>query len=151
MSCTHHPVPPRPSLSFQLALEVPWDENQMVSLVGTAPESGFSLAQVVRAIPLKELQKMRTLRPISDRGLPGLELHYGSPSTPRAMWVELAQVRSAWTCSLLLAPHTSPFPAQLSLCCCSSLLSLRRRGTLHFPGSKVKLGPSTWLIFNYGK
>uniref|UniRef100_A0A8C0UUE8 FERM domain-containing protein n=1 Tax=Cyanistes caeruleus TaxID=156563 RepID=A0A8C0UUE8_CYACU len=57
---------------------------------------------VSQVIPLKELQKMRTLRPISDGGLPGLELSYGSPSSPRAMWVELSQVRSAWTCTFLL-------------------------------------------------
>lgn len=78
---------------------------------------GFSPSQVVsRVIPLKELQKMRTLRPLSDGGLPGLELNYGSPDSPRAMWVELSQVRSAWTCSFLLAPRKSPSPAQLSLC-----------------------------------
>lgn len=55
---------------------------------------GFSLLQTVsRVIPLKELQRMRTLRPISDGGLPGLELDYGSPDSPKALWVELSQVR----------------------------------------------------------
>ncbi|KAI1232354.1 Unconventional myosin-XV, partial [Lamprotornis superbus] len=47
-------------------------------------------SQVVsRAVALRELQRMRTLRPVSDGALPGLELHYGSPDSPRAMWVEL--------------------------------------------------------------
>lgn len=78
---------------------------------------GFSLWQEVsQAIPLKELQKMRTLKPISDGGLPGLELNYGSPDSPKAMWVELSQVSPAWTCSFLLAPPKLPSSAQLSLC-----------------------------------
>ncbi|XP_058708268.1 unconventional myosin-XVB-like [Poecile atricapillus] len=51
---------------------------------------------VSQVIPLKELQKMRTLRPVSDGGLPGLELSYGSPSSPRAMWVELSQAKELY-------------------------------------------------------
>uniref|UniRef100_A0A8B9GDQ5 Myosin XVB n=1 Tax=Amazona collaria TaxID=241587 RepID=A0A8B9GDQ5_9PSIT len=42
-------------------------------------------------IPLKELQKIRTLRPLSDDGLPGLELNYGSAASPKTMWLELSQ------------------------------------------------------------
>lgn len=89
------------------------------SLAGAAPEGGWWLFpwQVVsRAVPLRELQKLRTLRPVANGGLPGLELHYGSPESPRAMWVELPQVRPACTCSFLLAPPKVPSPAQLSLC-----------------------------------
>ncbi|KAL2297686.1 hypothetical protein Nmel_016240 [Mimus melanotis] len=51
---------------------------------------------VSRAVPLRELQKMRTLRPVSDGGLPGLELHYGSPDNPRAMWLELPQAKELY-------------------------------------------------------
>uniref|UniRef100_A0A8B9I9Y0 MyTH4 domain-containing protein n=1 Tax=Anser brachyrhynchus TaxID=132585 RepID=A0A8B9I9Y0_9AVES len=47
-------------------------------------------------IPLKELQKMRTLRPTSDGGLPGIELNYGSAARTR-LW-SLA----VWSCWLLL-------------------------------------------------
>uniref|UniRef100_A0A8C5IW88 MY15B protein n=1 Tax=Junco hyemalis TaxID=40217 RepID=A0A8C5IW88_JUNHY len=54
---------------------------------------------VSRVVALRELQRMRTLRPLSDGGPPGLELHYGSPDSPRALWLELPQVRSAWACS----------------------------------------------------
>uniref|UniRef100_A0A8C3UIQ3 Myosin XVB n=1 Tax=Catharus ustulatus TaxID=91951 RepID=A0A8C3UIQ3_CATUS len=71
------------------------NKEEIIVVDGTSQE-------VSRAVPLQELQKMRTLRPISDGGLPGLELHYGSPDSPRAMWVELPQVRSACTCSFLL-------------------------------------------------
>ena len=64
----------------------------------------FLLTQAVsRVIPLKELQNMRTLRPVSDGGLPGIELNYGSAARPKTMWLELSQVRSAWTYSFLLA------------------------------------------------
>uniref|UniRef100_A0A8D0FGN2 MyTH4 domain-containing protein n=1 Tax=Strix occidentalis caurina TaxID=311401 RepID=A0A8D0FGN2_STROC len=67
-------------------------------------------------IPLKELQKMRTLRPVSDGGLPGIELNYGSAASPKTMWFELSQVRSAWTYSFFLATQKLPSTAQLSLC-----------------------------------
>lgn len=77
----------------------------------------FLLTQAVsRVIPLKELQNMRTLRPVSDGGLPGIELNYGSAASPKTMWLELSQVRSAWTYSLLLAIQKLPSTAQLSLC-----------------------------------
>ncbi|XP_063265365.1 myosin XVB isoform X2 [Prinia subflava] len=51
---------------------------------------------VSRVIPLKELQRMRTLRPLSNGALPGLELSYGSPGSPGAMWVELAQAKELY-------------------------------------------------------
>lgn len=77
----------------------------------------FLLTQAVsRVIPLKELQNMRTLRPVSDGGLPGIELNYGSAASPKTMWLELSQVRSAWTYSFLLAIQKLPSTAQLSLC-----------------------------------
>ncbi|CAM9695389.1 unnamed protein product [Bubo scandiacus] len=47
-------------------------------------------------IPLKELQKMRTLRPVSDGGLPGIELNYGSAASPKTMWFELSQAKEMY-------------------------------------------------------
>ncbi|XP_068065589.1 myosin XVB isoform X1 [Anomalospiza imberbis] len=61
---------------------------------------------VSRVIPLKELQKMRTLRPISDGGLPGLELHYGSPGSPRALWVELSQAKEMYHTIVVMLDKT---------------------------------------------
>ncbi|KAJ7427469.1 myosin XVB isoform X3 [Willisornis vidua] len=55
-----------------------------------------SISQTVsRVIPLREMQKMRTLRPVSN-GLPGLELNYGSPASPKTMWVELPQAKELY-------------------------------------------------------
>lgn len=77
----------------------------------------FLLTQEVSCvIPLKELQKMRTLQPASDGGLPGIEMNYGSAANPKTMWIELSQVRSAWTYSFLLAVQKLTSTAQLSLC-----------------------------------
>ncbi|KAM6403474.1 myosin XVB [Rhynochetos jubatus] len=47
-------------------------------------------------IPLKELQKMRTMRPISDGGLPGIELNYGSATSPKTMWLELSRAKEMY-------------------------------------------------------
>uniref|UniRef100_A0A8C3IXZ6 Myosin XVB n=1 Tax=Chrysemys picta bellii TaxID=8478 RepID=A0A8C3IXZ6_CHRPI len=55
-------------------------------------------------IPLKEVQRMRTLRPLDDSGVPGLEVNYGSVENPQTMWFELQQVKRAlstacyWPC-----------------------------------------------------
>ncbi|KAF4797358.1 unconventional myosin-XV-like protein [Turdus rufiventris] len=61
---------------------------------------------VSRAVPLQQLQKMRTLRPISDGGLPGLELHYGSPDSPKAMWVELPQAKELYHTIVVILDKT---------------------------------------------
>lgn len=77
----------------------------------------FLLTQEVSCvILLKELQKMRTLRPVSEGGLPGIELSYGSSANPKTMWLELSQVRSAWRHSFRLAMQKLPSTAQQSLC-----------------------------------
>ncbi|KFW09177.1 Unconventional myosin-XV, partial [Eurypyga helias] len=47
-------------------------------------------------IPLKELQKMRTMRPLSDGGLPGIELNYGSAASPKTMWLELSRAKEMY-------------------------------------------------------
>lgn len=47
---------------------------------------------------------MRTLRPLDDSGVPGLEVNYGSVNNPQTMWFELQQVKRAlssacyWPC-----------------------------------------------------
>ncbi|XP_017598698.1 PREDICTED: myosin XVB isoform X1 [Corvus brachyrhynchos] len=61
---------------------------------------------VSQVIPLKELQKMRTLRPLSSGGLPGLELSYGSPGSPRAMWVELSQAKELYHTIVVILDKT---------------------------------------------
>ncbi|XP_068770245.1 myosin XVB [Struthio camelus] len=53
-------------------------------------------AQICCVIPLKELQKMRTLRPVSDGGLPGIELNYGSAASPKTLWLELSQAKEMY-------------------------------------------------------
>uniref|UniRef100_A0A8C2YHG8 MyTH4 domain-containing protein n=1 Tax=Coturnix japonica TaxID=93934 RepID=A0A8C2YHG8_COTJA len=52
-------------------------------------------------IPLKELQRMRTLRPTSEQGLPGIELNYGSAASPRTLWIELPQAKEMYHTTIL--------------------------------------------------
>ncbi|XP_023957502.2 unconventional myosin-XVB isoform X2 [Chrysemys picta bellii] len=47
-------------------------------------------------IPLKEVQRMRTLRPLDDSGVPGLEVNYGSVENPQTMWFELHQAKELY-------------------------------------------------------
>ncbi|KFQ26802.1 Unconventional myosin-XV, partial [Mesitornis unicolor] len=63
--------------------------------------------QVVSCIiPLKELQKMRTLRPMSDNGLPGIELNYGSAANPKTMWLELSQAKEMYHTIVIILDKT---------------------------------------------
>ncbi|XP_040979342.1 myosin XVB [Aquila chrysaetos chrysaetos] len=57
-------------------------------------------------IPLKELQKMRTLRPVSDGGLPGIELNYGSAANPKTMWIELSQAKEMYHTIVIILDKT---------------------------------------------
>ncbi|KAM4674844.1 myosin XVB [Amazona ochrocephala] len=57
-------------------------------------------------IPLKELQKIRTLRPLSDDGLPGLELNYGSAASPKTMWLELSQAKEMYHTIVVILDKT---------------------------------------------
>ncbi|XP_009878223.1 PREDICTED: unconventional myosin-XVB-like [Charadrius vociferus] len=57
-------------------------------------------------IPLKELQNMRTLRPISDGGLPGIELNYGSAVSPKTMWLELSQAKEMYHTIVVILEKT---------------------------------------------
>lgn len=57
-------------------------------------------------IPLKELQNMRTLRPTSDDGLPGIELNYGSPASPKMMWLELSQAKEMYHTIVVILKKT---------------------------------------------
>ncbi|KAL9833424.1 myosin XVB [Geothlypis trichas] len=61
---------------------------------------------VSRVVALKELQRMRTLRPLSDGGPPGLELHYGSPESPRALWLELSQAKELYHTIVVILDKT---------------------------------------------
>uniref|UniRef100_A0A8C8RYS9 MyTH4 domain-containing protein n=1 Tax=Pelusios castaneus TaxID=367368 RepID=A0A8C8RYS9_9SAUR len=52
-------------------------------------------------IPLLEVQRVRTLGPLDDSGVPGLEVNYGSVDNPKTMWFELQQtqppcIRGGW-------------------------------------------------------
>ncbi|KFO13355.1 Unconventional myosin-XV, partial [Balearica regulorum gibbericeps] len=57
-------------------------------------------------IPLKELQKMQTLRPVSDGGLPGIELNYGSAANPKTMWLELSQAKEMYHTIVVILDKT---------------------------------------------
>ncbi|KAM9371432.1 myosin XVB [Phaethornis superciliosus] len=57
-------------------------------------------------IPLKDLQKMRTLRPTSDGGLPGIELNYGSADRPKTMWLELPQAKEMYHTIVVIIDQT---------------------------------------------
>ncbi|KAK4811861.1 hypothetical protein QYF61_012279 [Mycteria americana] len=57
-------------------------------------------------IPLKELQKMRTLQPLSDGGLPGIELNYGSAASPKTMWLELSQAKEMYHTIVVILDKT---------------------------------------------
>lgn len=73
-----------------------WPESDHFALKGLHQVMlcGLFFPQAVsHVIPLKELQKMRTLRPTSDGGLPGIELNYGSAASPKSLWLELPEVR----------------------------------------------------------
>ncbi|XP_053157438.1 myosin XVB isoform X2 [Hemicordylus capensis] len=47
-------------------------------------------------IPLKEMQLMRTLRPLDDSSMPGLEINYGSAEDPKTIWFELKQAKALY-------------------------------------------------------
>ncbi|XP_051653751.1 unconventional myosin-XVB-like [Manacus candei] len=65
---------------------------------------------VSRVIPLKEVQKMRTLKPMSKDGLPGLELNYGSPAIPKTMWIELKQAKELYHTLVVILDKTELHP-----------------------------------------
>ncbi|XP_074900633.1 myosin XVB isoform X1 [Buteo buteo] len=62
--------------------------------------------EVSCVIPLKELQKMRTLRPVSDGGLPGIEMNYGSAANPKTMWIELSQAKEMYHTIVVILDKT---------------------------------------------
>lgn len=75
------------------------NKEEIIVVDGTTQE-------VSRVVPLKELQRMRTLRPMSDGGPPGLELHYGSPESPRALWLELSQAKELYHTIVVILDKT---------------------------------------------
>uniref|UniRef100_A0A8C3GNP5 MyTH4 domain-containing protein n=1 Tax=Cairina moschata TaxID=8855 RepID=A0A8C3GNP5_CAIMO len=65
---------------------------------------------VSHVIPLKELQKMRTLRPTSDGGLPGIELNYGSAASPKSLWLELPEAKEMYHTVVVILDKTDFHP-----------------------------------------
>ncbi|XP_071620656.1 myosin XVB isoform X1 [Heliangelus exortis] len=57
-------------------------------------------------IPLKDLREMRTLRPTSDGGLPGIELNYGSADRPKTMWLELPEAKEMYQTIVVIIDKT---------------------------------------------
>ncbi|KYO31153.1 hypothetical protein Y1Q_0016497 [Alligator mississippiensis] len=54
-------------------------------------------------LPLKEMQRMRTLRPMDDSGPPGLEVNYGTAEDPKTIWFELQKAKEMYhTISIIL-------------------------------------------------
>ncbi|XP_054833449.1 myosin XVB [Eublepharis macularius] len=60
-------------------------------------------------IPLKEVKKMRTLRPLDASGTPGLEVSYGSAEDPKTIWFELKQAKALYhTIAIIVEEAESP-------------------------------------------
>ncbi|XP_025053284.1 myosin XVB [Alligator sinensis] len=54
-------------------------------------------------LPLKEMQRMRTLRAMDDSGSPGLEVNYGTAEDPKTIWFELQKAKEMYhTISIIL-------------------------------------------------
>ncbi|KFO84812.1 Unconventional myosin-XV, partial [Buceros rhinoceros silvestris] len=62
--------------------------------------------EVSCVILLKELQKMRTLQPASEGGLPGIELSYGSAASPKTTWLELSQAKEMYHTLVVILDKT---------------------------------------------
>uniref|UniRef100_A0A669QD59 MyTH4 domain-containing protein n=1 Tax=Phasianus colchicus TaxID=9054 RepID=A0A669QD59_PHACC len=62
--------------------------------------------ELCHIIPLKELQRMRTLRPTSEQGLPGIELNYGSAANPKTLWIELSQAKEMYHTTVFILDKT---------------------------------------------
>uniref|UniRef100_A0A7M4E9M0 MyTH4 domain-containing protein n=1 Tax=Crocodylus porosus TaxID=8502 RepID=A0A7M4E9M0_CROPO len=54
---------------------------------------GRETQEIYFVLPLKEMQRMRTLRAMDDSGPPGLEINYGTPQDPKTIWFELQKVK----------------------------------------------------------
>ncbi|KAJ6660325.1 hypothetical protein lerEdw1_017748 [Lerista edwardsae] len=57
-------------------------------------------------IPLKEIQRIQTLRPLDDSGIPGLEVNYGSAEDPKTIWFELKQAKALYHTIAILTEDT---------------------------------------------
>ncbi|XP_049668944.1 myosin XVB [Accipiter gentilis] len=75
------------------------NKEEIIVVDGTTQE-------VSCVIPLKELQKMRTLQPASDGGLPGIEMNYGSAANPKTMWIELSQAKEMYHTIVVILDKT---------------------------------------------
>ncbi|XP_062977575.1 myosin XVB [Elgaria multicarinata webbii] len=57
-------------------------------------------------IPLKEIQRMRSLSCVEKSGLPGLEVFYGSAENPKTMWFELKQAKALYRTIVIIVEET---------------------------------------------
>ncbi|XP_053231876.1 unconventional myosin-XVB-like isoform X1 [Podarcis raffonei] len=57
-------------------------------------------------IPLATIQRMRTLRPMNESGLPGLEINYGSAADPKTIWFELKQAKALYHTIAIILEET---------------------------------------------
>ncbi|XP_063819685.1 unconventional myosin-XVB-like [Pseudophryne corroboree] len=48
------------------------------------------------SINLQEVQGMRTMRPLDVNTLPGVELHYGTATNPRTLWMDLKEAKELY-------------------------------------------------------
>uniref|UniRef100_A0A8C9L1Z9 MyTH4 domain-containing protein n=1 Tax=Pavo cristatus TaxID=9049 RepID=A0A8C9L1Z9_PAVCR len=78
---------------------IPWLHHSALWLCSLTQE-------LCHTIPLKELQRMRTLRPTSEQGLPGIELNYGSAASPRTLWIELSQAKEMYHTTVVILDRT---------------------------------------------
>nr|XP_016846830.1 PREDICTED: unconventional myosin-XV isoform X2 [Anolis carolinensis] len=58
-------------------------------------------------IPLKEIQRMRTMPPLDESGTPGLEVNYGSPDDPKTIWFELKQAKLLYHTIAIIAEEAT--------------------------------------------
>ncbi|XP_062826679.1 unconventional myosin-XVB [Anolis carolinensis] len=58
-------------------------------------------------IPLKEIQRMRTMTPLDESGTPGLEVNYGSPDDPKTIWFELKQAKLLYHTIAIIAEEAT--------------------------------------------
>ncbi|XP_042303487.1 myosin XVB [Sceloporus undulatus] len=58
-------------------------------------------------IPLREVKRMKTLRPLDESGMPGLEVNYGSPEQPKTIWFELKQAKLLYRTIAIIAEEAT--------------------------------------------
>ncbi|XP_015746670.1 unconventional myosin-XV-like, partial [Python bivittatus] len=54
-------------------------------------------------IPLKQILRMKTLRPLDASSFPGIEINYGSVENPKTIWFELQQAKALYHLITIIA------------------------------------------------